>query len=46
MSFGEALFKIRRFLEEHGADEETMKAWEYLRDEITKTIGAILKMNG
>lgn len=46
MGLGEALFKIRRFLEEHGADEEIMKAWEILRDGITKAIGEILKISG
>lgn len=43
MSLGEALFLIRKFLENNNADEETMKAWEYLRDEITKIIGEMLK---
>ena len=38
----EALFKIRMFLEEHGADPETMKEWEIIREWITMMIGEML----
>ena len=44
MRIGEALFAIRKFLEDHDADEDTMKAWELLRDEITKIIGEMMKL--
>ena len=40
---GDALFRIRRFLEEKNADEDVMKAWEEIRDWITKLIGEMLK---
>lgn len=43
MRIGEALFAIRKFLEEHDADEAIMKDWELLRDEITKIIGEMIK---
>ncbi|MBR2601863.1 MAG: hypothetical protein IKE08_04115 [Clostridia bacterium] len=38
----EALFKIREFLEKHGADQDTMKEWEIIRDWITMMIGEML----
>ena len=45
MGMGEALFVIRKFLEDHEADEDTMKAWELLRDNITKIIGEMMKLS-
>lgn len=45
MSLGEALFKIRGFLEERGADEETLLAWCAIRDGITKMIGDMMKLH-
>ena len=44
MNIGEALFKIRRFLEEHQADEETMKAWEDLWAGLHKSSGGANEM--
>lgn len=43
---GEALFKIRKFIESHDADPETLEAWEQLRDWITKTIGLVMRAGG
>lgn len=45
MSLGEALFKIRGFLEERGADAETLTAWCAIRDGITKMIGEMMQLH-
>lgn len=45
MSLGEALFKLRGFLEERGADEKTLLAWFAIRDSITRMIGEMMKLH-
>ena len=45
MGIGEALFKIREFLESHGADEEVIRAWEKVRDDITKLISEMMQIH-
>lgn len=44
MGIGEALFKIREFLESHEADEDVIRAWETLRDDITKIISEMMHL--
>ena len=45
MGIWEALFKIREFLESHGADEDVIRAWETLRDDITKIISEMMMIH-
>ncbi len=44
MGIGEALFKIREFLDKNGADEEVIRAWEKVRDDITMMISEMMHL--
>ena len=41
---GEVLFNIRKFLEDHDADQAVMEDWEALRYWVTKMIDAVMQV--
>ena len=46
MDVANNLMTIRKFLEDHDADEETMKAWMAIRDELTNLLYMAINVKG